>query len=146
MAFLCGSATTYAYEMTLFSGENLENGEKYGTEDWMIVTYGENDLDSLDNIDVEEWFGKEVESELDFSRFDYAFIDESGEVFYYTEGSHTTYGKCTHTFVSGKIYKHAVDGKGGCTVSTYEGKRCSKCKLSVQGKFISTITYSPCPH
>ena len=146
MALLCGSATTYAYEMTLFSDENLKNGEKYGTGDWMIVTYGENDLDSLDNVDVEKWFGNEIESELDFSCFDCVFIVDSGEVFYYTEGNQTMYEKCTHTFVSGKIYKHDIDGKGGCMVSTYEGKLCPKCKLPVQEKLISTFTYSPCPH
>ena len=147
LAILCGSATTYAYEMDPYFSGNMKDGEEYGTTDWILTSFDENSIDRLDYIDREKWLGEGIESKLDFSHHDCTFVsDDTGEILYFTEDKSTVYQACTHTNISGEIYKHILNKDGGCTLLIYKGKRCKKCNYTVLGSLIKTCIYPTCPH
>ncbi len=53
---------------------------------------------------------------------------------------------CTHVYETGTVNAHSSNSNGGCTVRTYNAKRCKKCNDIVIGTLISTTTYVKCPH
>lgn len=53
---------------------------------------------------------------------------------------------CTHVFKSGYSDLHYPNNKGGCTVKTYTAKVCQKCGHLVIMDYVSTQTYTKCPH
>ena len=147
LAVVCASMTTYAYEKNPSFNGDVKEGEEDGTTDWVIASFGENGLDSLDDIDVEELSGKQIESELDFSCYNCAFIsDDTGEVFYFTEDEAAAYKGCTHTYISGVLYRHVIKSGGGCEVLVYKGKRCKDCGRIIYENLIETHSYATCPH
>lgn len=75
------------------------------------------------------------------------FVSEEGEVYYDVHmETDQMYRSCSHSYVSGTIAKHVKDGKGGCKMDYYDGKRCTKCGNVVLGDCIRTVTYTVCPH
>lgn len=53
---------------------------------------------------------------------------------------------CTHVFKSGYADLHYPQTNGGCIVKTYTAKICRKCNHLVIGEYVSTTTYTKCPH
>lgn len=53
---------------------------------------------------------------------------------------------CTHVFKSGYADLHYPQTNGGCIVKTYTAKICRKCNHLVIGDYVSTTTYTKCPH
>ena len=76
---------------------------------------------------------------------EYFFTDESGTV-YPLEETEEVYAACKHSYISGTTSQHTRDGNGGCTVETYQAKRCTKCGHVEKGKRISSTYYDECPH
>ena len=53
---------------------------------------------------------------------------------------------CTHDFKSGYADLHYPQSNGGCIVKTYTAKICQKCNHLVIMDYVSTQTYTKCPH
>ena len=53
---------------------------------------------------------------------------------------------CTHNFKSGYVDRHYSQSNGGCIVKTYTAKICTKCNHLVVLDYVSTQTYTKCPH
>ena len=53
---------------------------------------------------------------------------------------------CTHNFKSGYADRHYSQSNGGCIVKTYTAKVCQKCGHLVIMDYVSTQTYTKCPH
>lgn len=65
----------------------------------------------------------------------------------YSVGSFSPYVFCIkHDIRPGYFQTHVRDDKGGCTVKTYEGTRCTICNSIWVGDLYSTFTYVKCPH
>lgn len=86
-------------------------------------------------------------NEIYFRTSDYFFIDEEGNLFSGSESSSIApQSSCSHTYVSGYLYEHAKNSKGGCTYTKYSAKRCSKCGAIKDKTRILVSTYDVCPH
>lgn len=53
---------------------------------------------------------------------------------------------CTHDFKSGYADVHNSKSNGGCEVKRYTAKICQKCNHLVIMDYVSTTTYTKCPH
>lgn len=53
---------------------------------------------------------------------------------------------CSHVFKSGYTDLHYPQSNGGCIVKRYTAKICKKCNHLVIGDYVSTATYTKCPH
>lgn len=53
---------------------------------------------------------------------------------------------CSHTYENGYVYFHTVNKNGGCTVTRYSAKTCTKCKAKKNMVKISATTYVKCIH
>ena len=53
---------------------------------------------------------------------------------------------CSHTYENGYVYFHTVNKNGGCTVTRYSAKTCTKCKAQKNMVKISATTYVKCTH
>lgn len=53
---------------------------------------------------------------------------------------------CSHTYENGYVYHHTVNKSGGCTITRYSAKICTKCKYKKNMVKISTATYVKCTH
>lgn len=141
LAVLCSSVTVYAYRME----ETVDKG--VADLDWTIMTFDDTADESYLVPAEDGGFVRIEEPIVDFSRSDSAFIaDDTGEVTFLNEAVSGVYAVCVHNYVTGRIVDHEKDGKGGCTVKIYEGKKCTKCNQVVREKLVSTVTYDPCPH
>lgn len=106
--------------------------------------------DTVEGSDWAQFNGTEnsafaEEYEKYFSETDAFFIDEDGTVIFADNDTAVPYS-CNHTYVSSTLSIHKKNGSGGCTVSKYSCKRCTKCSRITNQKLISTTTYVKCPH
>lgn len=77
--------------------------------------------------------------------YDAQFVDGDGNVYPVSEISARVF--CPgHEKVNGYFQTHVSDGKGGCTVKTYEGVKCVICDTIWLGDLIRITTYAKCPH
>lgn len=53
---------------------------------------------------------------------------------------------CSHIWENCKIYLHAKNDDGSCTVSCYNGQRCILCASHKIADLVSTTNYVKCPH
>lgn len=104
--------------------------------------------DGYDTMLGEEW--KYPDWNVDFSQGDQLFIDENGEVYPVKDselnGNDQIKASCAHDYVVGEYYVHETNDSGGCTVTTYSAKRCTKCGATKDITKKSSITYEVCPH
>lgn len=77
--------------------------------------------------------------------YDTCFVDEHGNV---TEISETPQAKaiCNHTYAVGTTQTHTRNSSGGCTLSYYNSKKCTKCGQVERGTLINQITFATCNH
>jgi beta-lactamase regulating signal transducer with metallopeptidase domain len=134
MAVLGCAATVFAYEPF----QAIENVPESLFEDDNTFTF-----DALEDIDIDTSDG--VDDDLDFSLSDMLFIAEDGTVTP-VQNEVTPYVLCLHNYVDGICTLHSKNSSGGCTVTYYEGQRCSKCNKVVVGDVIKTVIYTTCPH
>lgn len=94
--------------------------------------------------------GKIQEISPDFSQSDFVFLSEEGCTYYFNGYMADENGQirasCSHSYESGTTSRHAKNSDGGCTVTTYNGKRCVKCGNVESETKISTLIYESCPH
>lgn len=132
-AVLSSFGSTYAYET-----EKIVEGEINNSINWRKEVFREEVNGGVDDAAI-----------IDFTQSDSIFIDDAtGTITYlYKDGVKTENERaCLHEYVKGRIEEHSLDGNGGCTVFTYEGKGCIKCHKSIKIKLISSTKYPECPH
>lgn len=83
---------------------------------------------------------------IDFSLSNQIFIDENGINYSASDSEISPQAYCVHSYVNGTINEHKKNSNGGCTITTYNAKRCSKCGYVVKGSYISSLSYEKCPH
>lgn len=78
---------------------------------------------------------------------DQFFTADDGTIYILTADGEDARVSCVHDYSgSGTSTEHKKDGKGGCTVKTYEALICSRCGSVKKVRLMSTVTYDPCPH
>lgn len=88
----------------------------------------------------------EAEIEMEELPYEQFFTDEDGNVYELKSEENISKSACTHRYVAGTYTAHSRNREGGCTVTYYEARRCSKCSNVIKGKEINTVTYKKCPH
>lgn len=138
------SLTVFAYPDVTY-----QEYEKYLTQDeiddvmdgddWVFIS------DTLDEAELGEY--ALYRGEYINIKYDRQFTDDEGNMYpIQNENTVDVYTSCTHTYVSGTMSKHTKDATGGCTVTIYSAKRCTKCGYILTGDFISETTYAVCVH
>ena len=89
----------------------------------------------------------------DTDEADGMYFGDSDGVFVYEDGTQvpvieagSTYAICNHILVDGYYHLHKSNSSGGCTVTVYNAKRCSRCGYVEVSTVSSTHTYTVCPH
>mgnify|MGYP001033621862 FL=1 len=104
--------------------------------------------DGYDTMLGEEW--KYPDWNVDFSQGDQLFIDENGGVYPVKDselkGNDQIKASCNHNYIAGDYHVHETNDSGGCTVITYNAKRCTKCGITKDTTEIASATYKACPH
>ena len=99
----------------------------------------------INDNDFGEFFSSDIPNEVSFADSDDVFVYEDGtQVSIIDEG--TTHAFCNHVLESGYYHAHKANSSGGCTVTVYKAKRCTKCGYIEIGDYYNTITYAVCPH
>ena len=85
---------------------------------------------------------------VDFSSSNECIILEDGSVLdsAVPNSSGESRVSCSHTYENGYVYFHTVNKNGGCTITRYSAKICTKCKHKKNMIKISTATYVKCTH
>lgn len=85
---------------------------------------------------------------VDFSSSNECIILEDGSVLdsAVPNSSGESRVSCSHTYENGYVYHHTVNKNGGCTITRYSAKICTKCKYKKNRVKISTATYVKCTH
>ena len=85
---------------------------------------------------------------VDFSSSNECIVLEDGSVLdsAVPNSSGESRVSCSHTYENGYVYHHTVNKSGGCTITRYSAKICTKCKYKKNMVKISTATYVKCTH
>ena len=85
---------------------------------------------------------------VDFSSSNECIVLEDGSVLdsAVPNSSEKSRASCSHTYENGYVYHHTVNKSGGCTITRYSAKICTKCKYKKNMVKISTATYVKCTH
>lgn len=85
---------------------------------------------------------------VDFSSSNECIVLEDGSVLdgAVSNSSGESRVSCSHTYENGYVYLHTVNKSGGCTVTRYSAKTCTKCKAKKNMVKISATTYVKCIH
>ena len=140
LSFLCLiilPLTTYAYTpleqtTTFFAGEDSTLTEEITT---LIDEVPSNYADPYEKL-------------IDFSNSNECIVLEDGSVLDDTASNSVGESRvsCSHTYENGYVYLHTVNKNGGCTVTRYSAKTCTKCKVKKNMVKISATTYVKCIH
>lgn len=85
---------------------------------------------------------------VDFSSSNESIVFEDETTFHSLDYSLTESSRviCKHTYKSGHVYTHSLNKKGGCVITCYSAKICTKCNLKKDMVKVSTTTYVKCIH
>ena len=83
---------------------------------------------------------------VDFSEGDFVCIDENGDISYYDGEIQTRIIPCNHNYLAARASHHDKRADGGCTITYYTAKRCSKCGHIVIIAKEATLSFVDCPH
>lgn len=79
-------------------------------------------------------------------RYDDQIIDASGNIYEYHPYDTTERDACDHTYVEGKRLIHIKTDSGGCEITAYQIRYCSKCEDITKSTRINVINYDVCTH
>ena len=79
-------------------------------------------------------------------RYDDQIIDASGNIYEYHPYDITERDACDHTYVDGKRLIHIKNDSGGCEITAYQIRYCSKCEDITKSTRINVINYDVCTH
>ncbi len=77
--------------------------------------------------------------------YDRQFVDAEGNIYPVSEEGTARWG-CNHDFESGLLADHTRKSDGSCVVNKYNAQMCKKCNYTIQGDWLGSVTYNPCPH
>ncbi len=83
---------------------------------------------------------------VDFSEGDFVCIDENGDISYYDGEIQPRIIPCNHNYLAARASHHDKRADGGCTITYYTAKRCSKCGHIVIIAKEATLSFVDCPH
>ena len=131
--FLSFTITVSAYAPVTSSEDTVSKPEafSFNSEDYFFVPNG---------------MESEPLADFDFSLASQVFMDEDGVCYPVSDSGISTYASCSHSYVSGKLNTHAKNASGGCKVTTYNARRCTKCGHTIKGSYINSLSYAKCPH
>lgn len=78
--------------------------------------------------------------------YDYYYTDSQGNVYPLSEDMVILNSCSRHDWATITVTRHTADGKGGCTITETQAKKCSKCGSIEFGDEIYTLHYNKCPH
>ena len=137
IAAIVTAVTVFVSASTILAYEPFKSVKEGTIEE---VSYG--DFGAFSVIES----NKEVNTdECDFSVSDNIFICEDGTQLIITDES-SPKAFCNHIMVNGYYNVHKSNSSGGCTVTVYKAKQCSKCGYLELGSIYATTTYTVCPH
>ena len=138
------SLTVFAYpDVTYLSSEKYVSQDEIDlvmdADEWVYIP------DILDEAELGEY--ALYRGEYIDIRYDKQFTDADEKVYLIQDENFTdVYASCTHTYATGTVSVHTKNATGGCTVTVYSAKRCTKCGYILTGDYISDINYAVCPH
>ncbi|MGN0400263.1 MAG: M56 family metallopeptidase [Blautia sp.] len=110
----------------------------WSTDDSVFETY--------DGSEIGMFSDEDNTGDYDFSVSDRIFIYEDGTQVAITDDEIVPHALCNHTMTNGYYSYHKSNSSGGCTVTVYKAKRCTKCTYTEIGDYYATTTYATCPH
>lgn len=128
--------TVFMSTSTILAYEPFKSVEEGTIES---VSYGEFGTFSNENDIIN------YDSDYDFSLSDSIFIYEDGTQVAVIEAVSPN-ALCNHIMENGYYSVHKSNNSGGCTVTVYKAKQCSKCGYLQLGDLYNTITYAVCIH
>lgn len=137
-AVFLNSFTAFAYDDVKVWTCQTEDPESFFQEDTL---FAEEEAE-LENVE----FLTEYSAGMNIL-YDTQFMDETGNIYEIGDDAVSVMGLCsTHQYVDGIVAKHRPNSSGGCTVTVYSAKRCSKCGLVVMGEELSVTYVKVCNH
>lgn len=110
-----------------------------------LISCSDNTISDNDTFTAGQFKPVLPNDEVLFKQVDSYFITFTGDVIP-PDTSLINYRGCSHSYVTGTQKRHISDSDGGCTVNTYNAKRCQKCGDIVIGTLLSSFFYTVCPH
>lgn len=106
------------------------------------------------NVDKVTFMPEEAERKetigIEFDLNNGVFVSKVGETYFYNNfelsDENQMHSACLHTYQAGTYSMHETKDDGGCVVTVYNAKRCSKCGHIIIGEEIEMHTYKVCPH
>lgn len=135
IAVLVSAVTIFASACTILAYEPFLSTDENATEVISDGGYGAFYSDSFsDDFEIEDYEG--------------VFIYEDGTevVDNGAASDESTYALCNHTMTSGYYRIHKPNSSGGCTITEYNARKCTKCGYLEIGTVNNVITYAVCPH
>lgn len=138
VAVFVSSSTILAYEP--FKSSNKDADEVVSSNDLLEF--------SSENNEFSIFSGSGGESNVSFGDSDIVFVYEDGTQVSVNSAStdENSYALCIHNLQSGYVHAHKANSSGGCTVTIYNAKQCTKCGYLEIGSVYNVITYAVCPH
>lgn len=134
VAVVASASTILAYEPFISTNEeaneiiNYNDSSAFATESTEFSVFSSNDEDMI-------------------------CFDDSDNVFVYEDGTQIpvtnvngSYALCNHIMESGYFHAHKANSSGGCTVTIYNAKKCTRCGYIEVGSVYAIHTYTVCPH
>lgn len=137
IAVVVTAVTVFASTSTILAYEPFKSVDE-GTME--VVS-----ADEFGAFSIEDTAQYDVINEYDFSISDEIFIFEDGTQVPVTKNDNS-YALCNHIMVSGYYSTHRSNSSGGCTVTVYNAKQCSRCGYLSLGSVHNVITYAVCTH
>ena len=106
------------------------------------ITWMELELDSASDTKSNMTPASDESAFSDCSRY---FLLTDGTVIPLPDTNTRSLSKCSHTFESGIYKKHVTKGSS-CTVKSYEGNLCVKCKAVLDLTLLQDTYWPACPH
>ena len=137
IAVVVTAVTVFASTSTILAYEPFKSVKEGTIEE---ISYG----------DFGSFSGMESNIELDTSECDFSVSDS---IFLCKDGTPLTITNeaspkalCNHIMVDGYYNVHKSNSTGGCTVTVYNAKQCSRCGYLELGSIYVINTYPVCPH
>lgn len=102
--------------------------------------------DYVPNSEAEHYF-EEVDTNADpLLLYDCFWVNSDGTIEEIKDCELEVKGTCSHVYKDGKYSVHEKNSRGGCTITSWNAERCTKCGTVKIGDMINIDTYLKCIH
>lgn len=102
--------------------------------------------DYVPNGEAEHYFEEEDTNAEPFLLYDCFWVNADGTIEEIKDYELEVKGTCSHIYKDGKYSVHEKNSSGGCTITSWNGKKCTKCGLLKTGDVIDVNTFLKCIH